>query len=84
MPPSSHFGCERLRDSRADGFGLGVEIEHIVPHLASPARLFVASERKCGVEDVVAVDPYGSGAKLLDRAMRFADVARPYSCGETV
>ena len=48
-------------------------------HLASPAGLFVTSEGQRGIENVVAVDPHCSGAKLFRHAVGFADVARPNS-----
>src|SRR5262245_26348750 len=43
-------------------------------HLASPARLLVAAEWQRGVEDVVAVDPDGSGAQTVRDAMRATEI----------
>jgi hypothetical protein len=43
---------------RAHGFRLRVIVQDVVPHLASPPRLLISSERQCRVEDVVAVNPY--------------------------
>src|ERR1700733_108049 len=73
-----------LGDSGADGFGLCVEIEGVVSHLASPTRLFVTSKGHARVEDVVAVDPHRAGAKLLRHAMRLANVPRPDGSGQAV
>ena len=53
-------------------------------HLAAPAGLLIPTEWERCVEDIVAVDPDGSGAELGREGMRFLDVVRPNSSGETV
>ncbi len=53
-------------------------------HLASPPGLLVTSEWHCRVEDVVAVDPDGTGAQLFRHAVRLADIARPHRSGQAV
>jgi hypothetical protein len=55
-----------------------------VAHFAAPSGLLVASEGERGVENVVAVDPHGSGGDLVGDAVGFADVARPEAGGEAV
>ncbi len=59
-PPA--LACSEQRGDRLD---LGVVVEDLVAHLASPAGLLVAAEWQRGVEDVVAVDPDGAGPDLL-------------------
>src|SRR5260370_2843402 len=73
-----------LSDPGAYCFGLRVETEHVVAHLAAPSRLLVASERQPCVEDVVAVDPHRPGAKLLRHAMRLAYLPRPDGGSESI
>ena len=65
--------CSRCRsgDLHADGLDLGVELEGVVAHFASPAGLLVAAEGKRGVENVVAVDPDGSGAQQAGQRWAF-------------
>src|SRR5271167_909585 len=63
-----------LLNPHAHRLGLGVVVEHLMPHLAAPARLLVAAKRQCRVEDVVAVDPYRTRAQLLSQGVRLADV----------
>ncbi len=71
--------------SDAHCLGLGVEIENVFAHFASPARLLVAAKRQSRVKNVVAVDPDRSGAQQCCRAVRFEDIlvqtpaARPYT-----
>src|SRR5665213_48642 len=73
-----------LRNGCAHGFDLGVLLEDFVAHFTAPAGLFVAAERKRGVEHVVAIDPHGTGAEQARQPMCFFDVASPYSGGEAV
>ena len=56
----------------------------MVAHLSAPARLSVATERKRRIEDVVAVDPDGTGAQLRRDGVGLADVPSPYGCREAV
>jgi hypothetical protein len=53
-----------LRNQRAHRLCLGVEIEHLVPHLAAPTRLLVSTKRHGRVEHAVAIEPYRSCAEL--------------------
>ena len=53
-------------------------------HFAAPAGLLVAAEGQRRVENVVAVDPHGSGAQLVGHAVGFADVARPDAGGQAI
>jgi len=54
---------KRLRQFRADALGVGVEVEDVVAHFAARSGLLVAAEGHGGIEDVVAIDPDGSGAE---------------------
>src|SRR5215469_1393289 len=67
-----------------DRLDLGVVLQDFVSHLAAPARLLVATERERRVEDVVAVDPDGSGAQLRGDRVGLADVAGPDPRGKSV
>ena len=60
--PSRSCVARRKSEPRADGLRLRVQIECVLAHLASPARLLVSAERQGCVEDVVAVDPHRTGA----------------------
>src|SRR5579885_570887 len=71
-------------ESRADCLRLSIEIERVVPHLAPPAGLLVASEGHRRVENVIAIDPDGSGPQLLSHAVCLADIACPDGCREAV
>ena len=81
--PSS-AGFASALQSHHDGFGLGVEIEHFVAHLAAPAGLFVAAKGQRGVENIVAIDPDGARLQRGGDAMRFGNVARPNAGGQAV
>src|ERR1700691_5332689 len=59
-------------------------LECLVPHLAAPARLLVATKRQRRIEDVVAVDPHGSSLQLRRKRMRLLDVTRPHARGKAV
>ena len=56
-------------DSRAHRFRLRVVVEDLVARFAAPSGLLVASEGERGVENVVAVDPHGSGGGLVGDAV---------------
>lgn len=43
---------------RDHGFGLKVKVEHCGAAFATPTGLLVSTERQCGVEHVVGVDPH--------------------------
>jgi hypothetical protein len=62
---------------RGNRLDLGVVVQDFVAHLAAPARLLVAAERKRGIEDVVAVDPDCAGPELLGEGVRLGDVPGP-------
>src|SRR6266481_990582 len=64
-------------DPGAHRLGLGVVVEHLVAHFASPAGLLVTAEGERCVENVIAVNPHGSSGDLVGHAVGFADVARP-------
>src|SRR5215831_15702599 len=63
-------------DASADRLGLQIVVERRVTHLTSPSGLLVATERKRGIEDVVAVDPDGASAQAIRDSMRTPHVAR--------
>jgi hypothetical protein len=52
-------GLSRLQ-GRANSLLLGIEIEGVMSHLTSPARLLVAAKGQRRIEDVIAVDPDGA------------------------
>src|ERR1039458_1325640 len=68
----------------ADRFDLGIRLQRLVAHFATPPRLLVAPEGKSGVEDVVTVDPYRSGPDLLGQGMGLRDVIGPDAGAEPV
>src|SRR5579864_5379559 len=72
------------RNRGANSLDLGVLLEDFVAHLAAPAGLFVSAEGQGGVEHIVAIDPYGSGAEQAREPVSFLDVASPYAGGQTV
>src|SRR5216683_1953650 len=82
-PPYPDSSCQ-CSNSRAHRLGLGVVVEDLVAHFAAPAGLLVTAEGEGCVENVVAVDPHGSGGDLVGHAVGFADVARPDAGGEAV
>jgi hypothetical protein len=43
-------------------FDFGVLLQHFVAHFAAPAGLLVSAKGQGGIENVVAVNPYRSGA----------------------
>src|SRR5712664_3687474 len=69
---------------RSDRLDFGVGLEDLVAHLAAPAGLLVPAEWQGRVEDVVAVDPDGPGAKLLRQGVGLGDVLGPDPGAETV
>src|SRR3954468_17372549 len=73
-----------LADAGADGLLLCVEFEGVVTHLATPATLLESAEGQGCVEDVVAIDPDGSGTHFCGDGVSAIDVASPDSGGETV
>src|SRR6478672_1109985 len=62
----------------------GVLLQHLVTHLAAPSGLLVSAKGQRRVEDVVAIDPHGSGAQLGGDAVRFLNIARPDACSQSV
>jgi hypothetical protein len=62
--PSPHKVAVNLESCR-HRFNLGVVVQHLLAHLASPARLLIAAEGERCVEDVVAIDPHCASAQSL-------------------
>jgi len=56
----------------------------LASHLPAPAGLFVAAERKGGIENVVTIDPDGPGAKQAGDLMRATEIAGPDAGRESV
>src|SRR5689334_5540475 len=69
---------------RGDRLDLGVGLQHLVAHLATPAGLLVPAERECRVEHVVAVDPHRAGPELLGQGVGLGDVPGPDARAEAV
>src|ERR1700677_4161414 len=78
MTPGGISGAGRyLSKTDDDGLAFQVVAEHLVAHLAAPARLLVAAERQGCVVDVVGVNPDRAGADHLGGFDGFRDVLRP-------
>src|ERR1700733_13558608 len=65
-------------------FNLGVVVQHLLAHLASPAGLLVTAEGERCVEDVMAIDPHRAGAQPLGHLVRQAAVACPHASSEAI
>src|SRR5260370_16781611 len=55
-----------------------------MPHLAAPAGLFISAEWHRRVENVVAVDPHRTRAKMSRRAVGFADIPPPNGSSQAI
>src|SRR5689334_2355904 len=70
--------------SNPDGFGFEVTVECLAPQVSAKARSLKAAEGRTRIVRVVRVDPDGTGANRLDRAVRLLEVSRPNAGGEAV
>ncbi|SVB58087.1 uncharacterized protein METZ01_LOCUS210941, partial [marine metagenome] len=75
--PRVYSGIVYRLDSHTNGFGLGVEIEYFVPHLATPTALLVTAEGKRSIKDIVGVYPHSTRAQASCGPVGLADIARP-------
>src|SRR5207244_6760813 len=66
----------------------GLELRIVAQRLASQVspepREFVAAERRCGIVEVVRVDPHSAGFDGAGHAVRLLDVLGPDAGGEAV
>jgi len=53
-------------------------------HLASPARLLIATEGQGGVKDVIRVNPHRASTEFSGNRMRFTNIPRLHPCGQAV
>src|ERR1035438_3355586 len=88
LDPANKAGRSQVASARSsvlvrskcdgDGLGLGVVVQDLFAHFAAPAGLLVSAEGQGSVEDVVAVDPHGAGAKTARHFVGQAQVLRPH------
>lgn len=84
MSDGTRNDVQALTETDGNRLFLGIVVEYRFTHLAAPAGLLVAAERQGRVEDVVAVDPHGSGLQPGGEFMRLADIVGPDAGGETI
>ena len=71
-------------ERHGDGLGLEVVVDGILALLTADTRLFVTTERRGVIENVVSVDPDGTGAERAGDAVDGVDVLGKDTGGESV
>jgi hypothetical protein len=77
-PPKSEL------EFHANGFGLGVQLKHVVSHLAAPSGFLVSAERQRGIENIIAIDPNRAGPQLRGEGVGLGDIIGPNTRGQPV
>src|SRR5690348_2372415 len=70
--------------SDPDCLRLGVVLQRLFPEISTEPGELVAAERRCGIVEVVRVDPDGAGLDGARHAVRLLDVLGPDAGGEPV
>src|ERR1700688_5127961 len=73
-PPALRAFVQTRSETDDDRLAFQVVVEHLVAHLAAPARFLVAAERQRRVVDVVGVDPDRARAHQRGGLMGLRDV----------
>src|SRR6185437_12145781 len=58
---------------------LAIQLEHLPAVLTTPTGLLEAAEGCCGIDEVVAVDPYRASFECSGGAVRLLEIIRPDS-----
>src|SRR5207244_7320805 len=79
-----HHASRFPSQSDPDGLRLGVVLQRLFPEISSEPGELVAAERRCGIVEVVRVDPDSAGLDGAGHAVRLLDVLGPDAGGEAV
>src|SRR6266550_6540796 len=82
--PVSRFPFPGFSQSHPHRLHFGIVVERFPTQVSPEPREFVAAERRCGIVEVVRVDPDSAGLDGAGHAVRLLDVLGPDAGGEAV